>query len=210
MFNKDAPTGKMEDILRLKGKKIVLGSKNSGGLLSFTLFLKKIGVEDPETYFQQSYMGFRQRAEQMINGNLDGINLTSGVPNSSATLAMASLKGKIKLLEFSPEMLKKLTTDTVWAPYVIPANTYPGQPKEVQTVAQPNLLIVGSHVEDDVVYDVLKTIYENKPFLAGVHGSMKALNIKTALNGITVPLHPGAVKYYREVGIDIPKRLLPN
>ncbi len=206
--NELAPTGKMEDILGLKGKNIVLGSKNSGGLLSFTLFLETIGVADPEAYFKQSYIGFRQRAEGLINGNLDGINLTSGVPNSSATMAMANLEGKVKMLSFSPEMRKKLTTGTVWGPYTIAANTYPGQPEPIETIAQPNLLIAGDSVPDDVVYEVLKTMYENLPFLSGVHGSLKAMNIKTALDGITVPLHPGAVRYYKEMGMTIPDHLI--
>lgn len=210
VLNKYVKTGTMEDILGLEGKRVVLGSRNSGGLLSFTEFLHRIGVEDPETYFEQSYIGFRQRAEGMINGNLDGINLTSGVPNSSATLAMANMEGKITLLSFSPEMRKELTTGTVWGPYTIPANTYPGQAKAVETIAQPNLLIVGEHVPDDVVYDVLKTMYDNLPFLGGVHGSLKAMNIETALNGITVPLHPGAVKFYQDAGVNIPAHLIAN
>jgi len=208
--NELAPSGKMEDILGLKGKNVVLGSRNSGGLLSFTLFLETIGVKDPETFYKQSYIGFRQRAEGLINGNLDGINLTSGIPNSSATLAMASLKGKVKMLSFSPEMRKKVTDGTVWGPFTIPANTYPGQPEPIETVAQPNLLIAGQHVPDDVVYEVLKTMYENLPFLQSVHGSLKAMKIETALNGVTVPLHPGAVRYYKEVGVSIPKHLLAN
>lgn len=208
--NEFAPTGTMDDLFGMKGKKVVLGSRNSGGLLSFTLFLQTIGIEDPETYFEQSYIGFRQRAEGLINGTLDGINLTSGVPNSSATLAMANLEGKVKMLSFTPEMLKLVTTDKVWGPYTIPANTYPGQSEPIQTVAQPNLLIVGDHVPEDVVYEVVKTIYENKDFLGSVHGSLKALAIETALKGITVPLHPGAVRYYKEVGVDIPAKLIAD
>lgn len=208
--NEYVKTGTMEDILGLKGKDIVLGSRNSGGLLSFTEFLNRIGVEDPETYFNQSYIGFRQRAEGLINGNFDGINLTSGVPNSSATLAMANMEGKITLLSFSPEMRKELTTNTVWGPYTIAANTYPGQSKPVETIAQPNLLIVGEHVPEDVVYEVTKTLYENLPFLGGVHGSLKAMSLENALLGITVPLHPGAVRYYQEVGVNVPANLIAN
>ena len=208
--NELAPTGMMEDLIGLKGKKVVLGARNSGGLLSFTLFLQTIGIDDPESYYEQSYMGFRQRAEGLINGNLDGINLTSGIPNSSATLAMANLQGKVKMLSFSPEMRQKLTTGTVWGPYTIPAGTYPGQDAAIETIAQPNLLIAGAHVPDDVVYEVTKTMYENLAFLGSVHGSLKAMNIESALNGITVPLHPGAARYYKEVGVSIPDHLIAN
>jgi len=205
-----APTGTMADLLDLEGKKVVLGSKNSGGLLSFQMFLREIGVDDPESFFDQSHMGFRQRAEALINGNLDGINLTSGVPNSSATLAMASLEGKVKMLSFDPEMREKVTTGTVWGPYTIPANTYPGQTEAVETVAQPNLLVVRDDVPDDVVYAVLDTMYANLPFLRSVHGAFNAMEIENALAGVTVPLHPGAVQFYQDNGITVPDHLVPN
>ncbi len=209
-FNENAPTGTIADILDMGGKKVVLGAKNSGGLLEYRLFIQKLGAPKGEGFFDESYMGFRQRAEALINGNLDGINLTSGVPNSSATLAMASLEGKVKLLSFTPEIMAKVTDGTVWGPYTIPANTYPGQPEAVQTVAQPNLLVAGDHVPDDVIYDIVKTMYENQPFLLSVHGSLKDLKPENALKGITVPLHPGAIKYYEEIGITVPDHLKPS
>ena len=68
--------------------------------------------------------------------------------------------------------------------------------------------MAGAHVPDDVIYEITKVMYENLPFLKSVHGSLKDMNIETALKGITVPLHPGAVKYYREVGIEIPAKLI--
>lgn len=209
-FNDNAPTGTIDDILKMGGKKVVLGATNSGGLLEYRLFIQKLGAPKGEGFFEESYMGFRQRAEAMINGNLDGINLTSGIPNSSATMAMAALEGKIKLLGFNEDQLKRVTTGTVWGPYTIPANTYPGQPEAVQTVAQPNLLVVGDHVPDDVVYEVTKAMYENIPFLQSVHGSLKDLKPENALKGITVPLHPGAIKYYEEIGISVPDQLKPS
>lgn len=208
-YNENAPTGTIGDILDLEGKKVVLGATNSGGLLEYRLFIQKLGAPKGEGFFDESYMGFRQRAEALINGNLDGINLTSGIPNSSATLAMSSLEGKVKLLGFTEEQLEKVTTGTVWGPFTIPANTYPGQPEDVQTVAQPNLLVSGAHVPDDVVYEITKTIYENTPFLQSVHGSLKDLKPENALKGITIPLHPGAIKYYEEIGVTVPDHLKP-
>jgi len=208
-YNDNAPTGTIDDILALGGKKVVLGATNSGGLLEYRLFIQRLGAPQGEGFFDESYMGFRQRAEGLINGNLDGINLTSGIPNSSVTLAMSSLEGKVKLLGFTPDQVTRVTDGTVWGPFTIPANTYPGQPEPVQTVAQPNLLVAGAHVPDDVVYEITKTMYENTPFLVSVHGSLKDLKIENALKGITIPLHPGAIRYYEEAGIHVPDSLKP-
>ncbi len=209
-YNENAPTGTIGDILAMEGKKAVLGATNSGGLLEYRLFLEKLGAPKGEGFFDESYMGFRQRAEALINGNLDGINLTSGVPNSSVILAMASLEGKVKLLGFTPEQIAMVTEGSVWGPYTIPGGTYPGQPDAVETVAQPNLLVVGDHVPDDVVYDVVKTMYENAPFLLSVHGSLKDMKPENALKGVTVPVHPGAIRYYEEIGITVPDHLKPS
>jgi len=208
-FKENAPTGTIGDILDLGGKKVVLGAQNSGGLLEYRMFIQKLGAPKGEGFFDESYMGFRQRAEALINGNLDGINLTSGVPNSSVTLAMSSLGDKVTLLGFTDEQLAKVTEGTVWGPYTIPAETYPGQNEAVQTVAQPNLLVATADTPEDVVYEVVKTMYENLPFLRSVHGSLKDLKQENALKGITVPLHPGAIRYYEEIGIDVPDHLKP-
>jgi hypothetical protein len=98
----------------------------------------------------------------------------------------------------------------LWTRYVIPAETYPGQKKDINTIAQPNFLGVRVDVDEDAVYQITKTIYENLPFLNAIHGATKAMAIEKAIAGLPMPLHPGAAKYYQEVGIEIPARLLAD
>ena len=93
---------------------------------------------------------------------------------------------------------------------MIPVETYPGQKKDINTIAQPNFLGVRADVDEDAVYQITKTIYENLPFLNAIHGATKAMAIEKAIAGLPMPLHPGAAKYYQEVGIEIPARLLAN
>ncbi|SNR54321.1 TAXI family TRAP transporter solute-binding subunit [Puniceibacterium sediminis] len=209
-FKENAPTGTISDILAMEGDKVVLGAKNSGGLLEYRMFIQKLGADKGEGFFDESYMGFRQRAEALINGNLDGINLTSGVPNSSVTLALSSLGDKVQLLGFTPEQVATVTDGTVWGPFTIPAGTYPGQDNPVETVAQPNLLVATADTPEDVVYEVVKTMYENLPFLRSVHGSLNDLTPENAIKGVTVPLHPGAIRYYEEIGMTVPDHLKPS
>ncbi len=92
--------------------------------------------------------------------------------------------------------------------YVIKANTYPGQKTDINTISQPNFLAVSPDVSEETVYLITKTIYENLPFLATIHKATKVMNIQKAIAGLPVPLHPGAAKYYKEVGIKIPASLL--
>jgi hypothetical protein len=93
---------------------------------------------------------------------------------------------------------------------VIKAGTYPGQEKDVQTIAQPNFLAVRADVDEDAVYLITKTIYENLPFLNAIHQATKVMALEKAIAGLPMPLHPGALKYYKEVGLDIPERLMPQ
>ena len=89
-----------------------------------------------------------------------------------------------------------------------PAGTYPGQDEAVMTIAQPNFLAVRDDVPEEHVYLFTKTVYENLPFLQAIHPATKAMAIEKAIAGLPMPLHPGAARYYKEVGIDIPDRLM--
>ena len=79
---------------------------------------------------------------------------------------------------------------------------------QIRTIAQPNFLVVRADVDEDAVYRITKTIYENLPFLNAIHGATKAMAVEKAIAGLPIPLHPGAARYYREVGIKIPARLI--
>ena len=91
---------------------------------------------------------------------------------------------------------------------MIKANTYPAKKTNINTISQPKSLAVRPDVSEETVYLITKTIYENLPFLANIHKATKVMNIKKAIAGLPVPLHPGAAKYYKEVGIGIPASLL--
>lgn len=93
-------------------------------------------------------------------------------------------------------------------PYTIAAGTYPGQAKDVNTIAQPNFLAVNASVDEEHVYMLTKTMYENLPFLQAIHPATKAMMIESAMAGLPAPLHPGAARYYTEVGLEIPANLI--
>jgi TRAP transporter TAXI family solute receptor len=76
------------------------------------------------------------------------------------------------------------------------------------TIAQPNFLATNADVSEENVYMITKTIFENLPFLQAIHPATKELAIENAIAGLPVPLHPGAVRYYQEIGVEIPERLI--
>ena len=94
--------------------------------------------------------------------------------------------------------------DKVGAPYVkvtIPANTYTGQAEAVQTAAVVNYLVSHSGVKDETVYEMTKAIYENLPELVAAHAAARDIKLETAMQGMPIPMHPGAERYLKEKGI---------
>ena len=98
----------------------------------------------------------------------------------------------------------------IWTPYTIPAGTYPAQRESVQTVAQPNLLAVRADIPEEDVYRITRTIFDHLSFLQGVHSATESMSLDEAMTGLPLPLHPGAARYYREQGMQIPEHMNPD
>ena len=78
----------------------------------------------------------------------------------------------------------------------------------MNTIAQPNFLAVNASVDEEHVYQLTKTMYENLGFLQAIHNATKAMAVEKAMAGLPVPLHPGAARYYKEVGLNVPQHLM--
>ena len=201
-------TGTIDDFVALKGSAVGLGAKNSGTIGSNTVILGNLGV-DVESDFDLMYGGYGPTAEALQNGQIDGASIPAGVPVGAVTQLTASMGDGVKLLSFTDEQMATANGDMgLWVRYDIPGGTYPGHDDAVATIAQPNFLAVRADVPEEHVYLFTKTVYENLPFLQAIHPATKAMAIEKAIAGLPVPLHPGAMRYYKEVGIDIPENLM--
>jgi len=193
----------------LKGERMALGKKNSGTIGSNKFLLANLGIDADSTY-DLVYVGYGPSADALQNGQISGMSTPAGTPTSAVTRAFAALGDKITMLDFTDEQMQKADGGlNLWTRYVIEAGTYPGQAKDFNTIAQPNFLAVRSDIDEDAVYMITKTIYENLPFLNAIHKATQVMAVEKALAGLPMPLHPGALKYYQEIGLDIPERLLP-
>lgn len=200
-------SGSITDMNGLAGEKFSIGTKNSGTEGSGLTILGNMKV--PADSLDMAYMGYSASADALQNGTIDGMNIPSGVPTSAITRAYAALGDDISILEFTDEQIKQANGNfQLWTRFEIPANTYPGQTKAIQTIAQPNFLAVRDDLSEEDVYQLTKTIYENLPFLNGIHKATKAMSLQKAIDGLPVPLHPGAVRYYKEAGLTIPAHLI--
>jgi len=206
--NKFGKSCTASDVVAMKGQSMAMGKKNSGTIGSNRVLLKGLGV-DIEKDYKPIYAGFGPSADAMADGKAMGAGLGAGPPTGAITKLMAANSGKFTILDVTAEEGKKMDGGRgLWVPFTIAAGTYPGQKKDIKTIAQPNFLAVNADVPDDHVYKLTKTIYENLPFLQAIHKATKAMAVEKAMAGLPVPLHPGAMKYYKEVGLKIPAHLM--
>ncbi len=174
------------------------------------MILGALGIE-PDKDFTTEYLGYNPSVDAMQDGRIAGANIPAGVPVSAITQMYAMLGDKATVLDFTDEQLARSTATSSCGPAMsFPPNTYPGQGKPINTIAQPNLLVVSTDLDEETVYKITKTIYENLPFLNNIHAATKAMDLNKAIAGMPMPLHPGAVKYFQEAGIQIPAKLMPK
>ena len=200
--------GNIMDLKNLYGEKFSIGGRSSGSRVSAETIMSSLGIDFNKMNIQ--YLGYTPSSTALQDGKIEGMNTPSGPPTSAVTNAHASIGAdNIRVLDFGSSDLKMINDNyPVWSPFTIKAGTYPGQKREINTIAQPNLLVVTKDTPEETVYLLTKTIYENLPFLNTVHKATKAMSIQKAIAGLPMPLHPGAAKFYKEQGIKIPATLM--
>ncbi|NND91293.1 MAG: TAXI family TRAP transporter solute-binding subunit [Granulosicoccus sp.] len=208
LANEFVESGTVSDLFKVKGMTVAMGAENSGTLGSNKVLLSGLGF-DFDNDFEFVYAGYGPSVDAMANGQVVAAGIPSGPPTSAITKLMSTNEDKFTLLTVTGEEAVAMDSGReLWTPYTIAAGTYPGQDADIMTIAQPNFLAVNADVDENHVYLLTKTIYENLPFLQAIHPATKAMNIDAAMAGLPVPLHPGAARYYREVGLEIPERLI--
>ncbi len=203
-----ATTGQIQDLHNLYGQNFSITENDSGSKISAEMIMDSLGIDYSKMNLQ--YLGYNQSAVALVHGKIKGMNTPAGAPVSAVSRVYSSMGPlKVCLLEFSDDDLAKIQQRyPIWSRYTIKANTYPRQTKEIQTIAQPNLLITRADTPNDVVYALTKTMYENLAFLNSVNKGTMSISLEKAMDGLPIPLHPGAIQYYQEMGLTIPQNLL--
>jgi uncharacterized protein len=205
-----APTGTFADLGTLGGARLSIGSRWSGTEVSARTILSVLGWE-PGTHFEPVYLEYGPSADALMNRRLGGMFLAGGIPTGAVTQAFAALgRDQVVLLEVTDAELARLRASyPVWERFVIPPGTYPGQETPVSTIAQPNILVTTDAVDEDVVYLALRTIWTHLDTLQRHHAATRTMRLDGAIDGLPLPLHAGAARFYREAGMAIPAHLEP-
>jgi uncharacterized protein len=201
-------TGTIRDLDNLSGERFVLGARNSGAEQTGRYILESLGINYEEK-MSLAWMGYGGAANAIQDGNVVGMNVPAGAPVSAITQAFAQMGDELTLLNFTEQDLTDINRRyDLWDWYEFPADTYPNQSEPVRSIASPNVLAARSDVPEEVVYHITKTIWENLSALQEIHAATKDMQLQRAVRGLGAPLHPGAIRYYRERGLEIPERLI--
>jgi TRAP transporter TAXI family solute receptor len=201
-------SGDMADMVKLRRRNFSIGRRGSGTEISGRTILEGLGF-DPDKDFKLKYMGYTPSAQALQNGRISGMNIPAGPPASAITQAYAAMGSKnLRILEFNPRQLEAVNElYDVWRQAILKAGTYPGQEKDLTLISQPNLLVVHADIPDEVVYRIVGTLYANLGQLQQIHQATQSMTLEKAVEGLSLPLHPGALRFYEEKGLEIPARL---
>ena len=199
----DSPVNSIAD---LKDKKVAIGPVGSGSaVISKDIFLE-YGLKFSD--FKPEYAGFGDAASKFKDGHIDANFGVLSVP--AAAIQDVVTQRKIKIIEIKGAEFDRLKAKyPFFSQFKIPAGTY-GNEKEVLTINMQAALYCKADLQDDLVYELTKVFYEKNTEIAAAHAAGKYIKLEKALEGITTPLHPGAIKYYQEKGVKIPASLMPN
>lgn len=189
----------IQSIEDLKGKSFVFGAAGSSTELESKLVLEAHGVSIDDV--NANYVGFTEATDLIRNGQVDGVNIYSGVPAAATTELISTIDSKV--LSFSPDAIDQLVKEYPWNfKYVIEANTYDKQPEPITTVGQYSTIVIDESVSEDAAYRLTKLLWENVDELKESYSIANQFDPQKAIEGTAgVPLHPGAEKYYKEIGV---------
>lgn len=193
----------IDSLADLKGKRFVPGQTGSATEVNSREILSVVNLDYRERKdLIVDYLDYGQAAEAVKNRQAAGANIAGGLPTAAVIDMFTS--GDVKLLSLSDAEINALIKKYPWYfKFTIPKGTYKGQDQDVQTVAVANVLIVREDLPEDLVYNLVKALYDHRDVLINAHKAAEDFKLEDGLKGITgvVDLHPGAARFFKEKGV---------
>jgi TRAP transporter TAXI family solute receptor len=191
----------------LVGKRVNVGSPGSGSAANSTIILEGLGLYDE---VKINNLSFGDAGRAVGDGQMDALGM-SGAPMAAVVTLEASRK--IRVLGFSDAEFKKVFAKSpFYYKTTLPAGVYKSWNQPTDLIAFQVYWIAHEKFDPEAVYKMLKVAYDpgNKDYLKSVHRQFAGMSASLQpMKGLGIPLHPGAVKYWKEQGMDIPSELIP-
>lgn len=197
LFTMDENIKSVED---LRGKSVSIGEAGSGVYFNAMDVLNAAGITLDD--IKPQYQSFEASKEAMKDGKIQAAFIVAGAPTTAIT-ELATTNG-VYLIDIDGDLRDRIIASCpYYSKLQIPADTYPGQPKAVETITVKATVIVSASLDEDTVYNMTAAIFDNAEAIALENAKGKELNIIKATEGMAAPFHKGSAKYFKEHGIDV-------
>jgi len=200
---KDSP---ITDVEQIKGRTISSGSPGSGTNFMAEVVFKALGI--PLDSYKDARLSFTESANALRDGTIEMGTWCVG-PGTSSIMDLATTHD-IRILPFTPEQTRKiLAANPTYSAVELAGGVYKGVDDPVPTIGVWNVLICQKSLDADLVYRLVKALYEHNDLLCKIHPSAAYTTPENAAKYSPIPLHPGTIKYLKEKGIKVPEKLIP-
>ncbi|WP_134683563.1 TAXI family TRAP transporter solute-binding subunit [Brevibacillus migulae] len=186
----------IKSVADLKGKRVGVGAPNSGVEVNARMVLNGHGITYDD--IKADYLSYAEAIEQLKNNAIDAAFVTSGLPNATVIDLMTTKD--VEIVPIQGADIDKLAQQfPFFVKAEIPAGTYKNE-QPIPTAAIRNIMLIRGDLSEDQAYKITKTFFENMDTFRDAHSAAKEIDVKEAGKNLVVPLHPGAEKYFKEVG----------
>lgn len=189
----------IETLADLKGKKVNIGNPGSGSRATAEVLLETIGI-DVEDLALASELKSSEQSQALCDNKIEAMIFSAGHPVGNIKEATVACDTRFIQLT-GPEIDALVERTPYYAKATIPAGMYQGQPETIETYGPLATLVTSSDVDEEAVYQVVKAIFDNFNRFRDLHPAFANLSEESMItNGTIAPLHPGAIRYYKERG----------
>ena len=191
----------IKSVSDLKDKKVSIGAPGSGVYFNAVDVLGAAGLTEKD--IKPQYQNFDESADALKDGKIDAAFIVAGAPTPAIT-ELSMTNANTRIVPIDGDIAEKLMKDnTFYSVYKIPADTYKNQAEEIATVTVKATLIVSADASEDDIYNLTAAIFDNIDAITKEHAKGAELSLENATEGLTVPFHAGAAKYFKEKGIEV-------
>lgn len=190
----------------LRGKRVSIGAPGSGTEVNAAAILTANGMSYDD--IDEQRLNFNETADALANGDIDAGFWSVGAPTSSI-LNLATTNNIVLIALTEAEIAASRAADATFATTTLPGGTYNGVDADMTVLGIPNVLVASSEMSDDLAYAITRAMFENIADLQAVHPAANETTVDFTMSATPIPLHPGAIRYYEEIGASIPDALRP-
>ena len=193
----DASIDSVDDLM---GKRVSIGEAGSGVYFNAIDILQGAGITLDD--IKPQYQSFEDSKESLKDGKIDAAFIVAGAPTTAIT-ELATTNG-VTIIPIEGELRERVMADCpYYAPLQLPAGTYPGQDRPIDTITVKATVVVSAYLDDDTVYKLTAAIFDNADAIGKENAKGRELSLKNATENMAAPFHPGAARYYAEHGVRV-------